>query len=106
MKQTVQEHDFIDAFKKIRPENFSYEGLQALFGYLEEYEESCDTEIELDVIAICCDFSEMELGDVLDQYDHIDTVEELEEHTTVIYVDEPDDFENPSRETTIIYQVF
>ena len=29
-----------------------------MFDYFEEYEDSCDTEIELDVIGICCEFSE------------------------------------------------
>jgi len=41
-----------------RKTNFSYEGLEILFEYLEELEEGTDQEIELDVIALCCDFSE------------------------------------------------
>lgn len=58
MKQTVSQYDFRDAFKQCRPDNFSYEGLSALFDYLEQWEEDCGEELELDVIAICCDFSE------------------------------------------------
>jgi len=58
MKTTVSVYDFRDAFQKIRPDNFSYEGLGALFEYLEECEADVGEEYELDVIAICCDFSE------------------------------------------------
>ena len=58
MKQSVNEYTFTEAFRKIRPENFSYSGLQALFEYFEQMEESDGVEIELDVIAICCEYSE------------------------------------------------
>jgi hypothetical protein len=54
--QEINEADFISAFKSIRPENFSYEGLKALFNYLEGESEDCDSNIELDVIAICCEY--------------------------------------------------
>jgi predicted ArsR family transcriptional regulator len=58
MKQTINVYQFRDAFRAIRPNNFSYEGLGVLFEYLEQYEEDTGEEMELDVIAICCDFSE------------------------------------------------
>lgn len=58
MKQTVNFGTFQQAFEAIRPDNFSYEGLTALFDYLEQYEQDCGEELELDVIAICCDFAE------------------------------------------------
>ena len=58
MKTTVSQYDFERAFKEVRPDNFSYEGLKALFDYLEDYETDLAEEIELDVIALCCEFSE------------------------------------------------
>ena len=65
MKRNVTEHDFTEAFRDYgRNDEFSYEGLKALYEWFEEYEEGLkaleDTgeEIELDVIGICCDFSE------------------------------------------------
>lgn len=58
MKKTIDLYSFRDAFQRVRSGNFSYEGLEALFGYLEEYEDSTGEEIELDVIGICCDYSE------------------------------------------------
>lgn len=54
MKQTVTIYQFHRAFENCRPDNFSYEGLDMLFNWFEEYEDSCDTEVELDVIGICC----------------------------------------------------
>ena len=58
MKTTVYLNEFRDYFQKIRPDNFSYEGLGALFEYLEECERDTGENYELDVIALCCDFSE------------------------------------------------
>ena len=61
MKQTVNEWDFIEAFRQAgRKENFTTEGLSALFKEFEDYEDSTGEEIELDVIAICCDYTEYE----------------------------------------------
>lgn len=59
MKTTVSQSDFHDAFRACdRLENFSYQGRNALFDYLEEYENDTGEEIELDVIGLCCDYSE------------------------------------------------
>ena len=58
MKQTVTERTFKDAFKAIRPNNFSWAGLGAMWNYFEQYEADCGEEKELDVIAICCDWAE------------------------------------------------
>jgi len=65
MKTTVSRYDFERAFVDAdRKENFSYEGLKALFDYLEDYEEQTGEEIELDVIALCCDYSEETAEDI------------------------------------------
>ena len=68
MKQTINLHQFRDAFQAIRPDNFSYEGLEVLFDWFEELEgdwaADCGTETELDVIAICCEFSEEEPDEI------------------------------------------
>ena len=61
MKQTVNIHDFRQAFIDCgREGTFTYEGLAALFEWIEQYEEDCGAEIELDVIALCCEYSEYE----------------------------------------------
>ena len=81
----------------LRPDSFSYEGLSALFEMFEQMEEDTGIEVELDVIAICCDYSEyssaleaaIEYGfDGEDEDDDADEVEEkalewLNDQTTV-----------------------
>jgi hypothetical protein len=69
MKTTVNMYDFIEAFRSCdRMDNFSREGLELLFEYLEEYEESCGVEVELDVIALCCDYSEDTWQSIAENY--------------------------------------
>lgn len=58
MYQTVNFTDFYTSFKQLRPNNFSYEGLQALFEWIEEGERDMDKSEELDVIALCCSVTE------------------------------------------------
>ena len=49
--------DFREEFKIIK-KKFSNEGLKALYEYLERYSEDIGENIELDVIALCCEYSE------------------------------------------------
>ena len=84
--QEINQADFISAFKSIRPENFSYEGLKSLYGYFEELSE--DQNIELDVIAICCDFTEYDnLAEFNRDYGkNFSDIEEIFDHTQVIMI--------------------
>ena len=69
MKTTINLHQFRDAFYRMdRKTNFSYEGLEVLFNGLEEYEEDTGEELDFDVIALCCDFSEMSEDDIVSAY--------------------------------------
>lgn len=86
MIQTVNFYDFRNAFENIRPESFSNDGLKALYDHLIEYEESTNETVELDVIAICCDYSEYK--DLADVDSDMTTFAELEERTTVIKIDD------------------
>ena len=92
MYELIGISEFQSAFKSVRPNNFSYEGLQVLFDYLEQYDED-EKGIELDVISICCDFTECSIKEALRDY-NIESLEELEDNTTVLKVDN----------NTIIYQ--
>jgi hypothetical protein len=70
MKTTVNFSDFCDAFHKAgRNNNFSYNGKRALFDYLEEMEQSTGEELELDVIALCCEYDENHIDDIISSYD-------------------------------------
>jgi len=90
MKQIISESDFRDAFERMgRHNNFSYAGLGALFDYLEQCEQDCDTELELDVIALCCEFVEFEdMEEFWKSYSKEDfpTKEDIMNATTVIDV--------------------
>jgi hypothetical protein len=69
MYQTVNLHDFRQAFQEMRPNNFSYEGLEVLFNYLTDREKDDSSyNCELDVIAICCDYVEMPIYEVTKAY--------------------------------------
>jgi hypothetical protein len=59
MKTTISVYDFRQAFHDMgRGEQFSYDGLRVLFEALEQYEDDTGSEVELDVIALCCEYSE------------------------------------------------
>jgi len=89
MKKTVNFYEFRNDFETLRPNNFSYEGLTVLWEYFQEYEESTGTEIELDVIAICCDYTESTISEALDNYG-LNSIEELEDQTIVLTIPETD----------------
>ena len=93
MKQTFTEYQFIDQFNKVRPKNFSNKGLKALYNFLIDFEDSAEEELEFDPIALCCDFTEYEnLKELQIDYPDIKTLEELENKTTVIKIDNSDGF--------------
>tara|TARA_R110000803_G_scaffold197617_1_gene261186 strand:- start:210 stop:521 length:312 start_codon:yes stop_codon:yes gene_type:complete len=92
MKQNVNKSQFADAFKSAgRQDQFSYHGLEALFDFLEETEADTGEEFELDVIGLCCEFSEHEsaLACVLPEEDCLNgkesaALEYLRDNTQVI----------------------
>lgn len=73
MKQTISKYGFERAFADAdRRENFSYEALNLLFDYFEEYEESTGEEVELDVVAICCEYTEDDFTDIAGNYSELE----------------------------------
>ena len=90
MKQTINEFDFLQAFKQCRPDNFSRAGLIALYDYLEQLEDDIGEEIELDVIALCCGFAEYDSLEEFqaDYSEDYQTIGDIESDTTVIMIDD------------------
>jgi hypothetical protein len=89
MYQTINEYQFRDAFHSCgRGKQFSYEGLTILFEGLEQYEVDTGEEVELDVIALCCDFSELSESEIKDAYGDMigkdDDVEDFLRDNTMI----------------------
>lgn len=68
--QTLSKSSFIDAFThSSRKDQFSYEALEAIFEYMEEYSANTGEAIELDIVAICCDWSECTWEEIARDYD-------------------------------------
>lgn len=109
MKQTVNFSDFVDAFRAYdRYDQFGYQALMVVFEHLEELEESTGQELELDVVAICCDYATDNWEAIAENYsidlDGLDdedekqeaVVEYLNNHTIVL----------GQTDCEIVYQVF
>jgi hypothetical protein len=78
MIQQINFSAFVDAFRHAgRADQFGYSALRALFDYLEELEDSTGEPLELDVIALCCDWAEATAAEILIDYAHdLDTPED------------------------------
>lgn len=102
MKKTIGFNDFSDAFVDYgRSDHFSYDAKKAIFEYLESLEEDTGEEIELDVVGVCCDFSEASLEEInSDNGESFETLDDaaewLERQTSVI----------ATLDDTIVYQSF
>jgi hypothetical protein len=109
MKTTVSVYDFRDAFKRMgRDSQFSYEALGILFQYLEDYEEITGEEMELDVVAICCEYSEstwqeIESSYVIDMEDIEDDDEDLKKQRVIDYLTDEGEFVGEA-DNKIIYR--
>jgi len=65
----VNSSNFVDQFQKYnRMANFSYDALLLLFNYLEDLSEDLQEPIELDVIALCCDYTESDYLSIAQDY--------------------------------------
>jgi hypothetical protein len=124
MKQAVNSYDFEQAFRDAgryggEHDNFSYQGLQLLFDYLVGYEEDTEEEIELDVIGLCCDFTEATKAELLADFgesielhslndedeDDEQIAEYLNENTMYVGRTEPSKY-SKIKVPTYIYQAF
>lgn len=117
MKQNINFSQFCDSFSDSYKDNFSYYGKKALFEYLENYEEDTGEDIELDTVALCCDYTEYEnalecateYGFTTDETDKSDKEEEarlwLEDRTQVIEFQNDNPFMK-GRTSGIIIQQF
>ena len=93
MKMDIGFNQFCDQFLyKNRENNFSYEGKRVLFDYLED---TYDGEYDLDVVELCCAYSEDSIENVLEN-NYFSSIEELERNALVLHVDSE----------TIIYECY
>ena len=95
MINTINKYEFSDAFHKMgRGDQFSYEGLIALFDYLEMLEDDIGEPIELDVISLCCEYSEYDnLKEFQNDYgDEYESLDDIENDTTLIKIEDEEGF--------------
>ena len=97
MIEHVNEYTFRERFmgSDTYKHNFSFEGLHALFEYIEALEDDCDEVIEFDMVALCCEFSEYDsLEDFNADYAgtpgnncwKYETLDDIREETVVIEI--------------------
>ncbi len=90
MKQTVSKSDFCN--NQTMRKEFSYEALGHLYELLEEVN---GEDYEFDPVALCCEFTEDDIGNVLKSY-NLQTFEELQDSTLIVY----------ANGTNVLYQAF
>ena len=62
-------YQFREAFRLAeRMDQFSYEGLEVLFDYLEQFSEDTGEPVELDVVALCCEYYESSIEELIKDY--------------------------------------
>ena len=111
--KTFNENDFINEFKAYnRMDNFSYKGLRILFESLEQTAIDCGMNIEMDVIALCCEYSEDSITDIINNYDidlsdeSYDSKEDLVEYYLQDNTFVCGSYEDESGVTYFVYQAF
>lgn len=107
MFKKIDVYAFRDEFKSMgRADQFTYDGLQVLFDYLEELE-FCGDPYELDVIALCCDFAEGTPQDIAESYSiDIEGLDDDESMQAVTDYLSDESLIIGSTDTTIVYQQF
>lgn len=96
MYKVINKQEFIDAFDAYgRGDQFSYNGLCHLWDLLYEFTTDDNCAPEIDVIAICCEFTELSWDDVRSDYsdmlesdeDNAQLLDWLNDNTFVVYSD-------------------
>mgnify|MGYP003656020234 CR=1 FL=1 len=88
MKNTIDTYYFRNWFLNSQyKNNFSIEGLSSLYDYLTDLEDDQGTEFNFDPIAFACEYSEYDnLQEVIENYNSIDNIQDLENNTSIIPV--------------------
>ena len=88
IKKNINFTDFCDSFSDSYKNSFTYDGKRALFDYLEALSENMRQDIELDIIDLCCSYTEYKsLEELQANYSDVKDFEDLSNHTIVIPVE-------------------
>ena len=103
-------YQFEAAFKEAgRSDQFSWEGLKSLFDYLDDLSEDTGEPIELDVIALCCDYTEDSYSNIAKDYSIKLTNAEDEDQAKQIVIDYLQDntsYVGEGEDDNLVYAVF
>ena len=69
IKNTMSKSDFVASWPSSYKDNFSRSGLYALYDYLDSLSDDMGEDIEYDPIAFCCEYGEMALEELWEEYD-------------------------------------
>lgn len=83
--KVLDKYDLQREFQEYGRDYFSLEGYQALLDLFEECD--CGKNTDLDVIAICCEFTEADPEDILNDYSNIDKIAECRDEDGEIDLD-------------------
>jgi hypothetical protein len=73
MKTTVYNSEFHDYFTRsdTYKNQFSYEARELIFEWIEQLDADTGQETEFDLVAICCDFQESTIEEIINDYGYM-----------------------------------
>lgn len=83
--QTVNKSQFIDNLLADDYASWTYEDAEALFDYYEQFSDDTGEDVELDRVALRCEWTRADsIDEVIEEYDDIESLEDLQDNTQVI----------------------
>ena len=83
--QTVNKSQFIDNLLADDYASWTIEDAGALFDYYEQFSDDMGEDVELDRVALRCEWTRADsIDEVIEEYDDINSLEDLQDQTQVI----------------------
>ena len=83
--QTVNKSQFIDNLLADDNASWTYEDAGALYDYYEDFSDDTGEDVELDRVALRCEWTRADsIDEVIEDYDDIESLEDLQDNTQVI----------------------
>lgn len=103
-------YQFEAAFKEAgRSEQFSWDGFKALFDYLNNLSDDIGQPIELDVVALCCDYTEDSYSNIAKDYSiklSEAEDEEGEKQIVIDYLQDNTSYVGEGEDDNLVYAAF
>ena len=82
--QTVNKSQFIDNLLADDYASWTYEDAEALFDYYEQFSDDMGEDVELDRVALRCEWTRADsIDEVIEEYDDINSLEDLQDQSQV-----------------------